>query len=108
MEVESTKLDRVASVLPVRTPLPVRPLSCGNDHALAVIGLIIAAAAFDVTLVAVYIASESTGLFIDRLNAGSIPEFRWTDSGGCHAVLDRQRLRSPSRSKAGVRRRLSE
>ena len=34
-EVGSTKRDRVATVLTFCTPLPVRCLNCGNDHALA-------------------------------------------------------------------------
>jgi len=48
------KRGRVATVLTVRTPLPVRWLNCGNDHVLAVIRLIVAAAAFVVARRALY------------------------------------------------------
>jgi hypothetical protein len=42
----------------------------GNDHALAVIGLIIAGGCiFVVALVALYVAIGEHGLFIDRLGA---------------------------------------
>ena len=56
-------------MLTVWTPLTVRGLNCSNHHALAVICLIVAAAAFVVALVALYIAIEESGLFMDRRNA---------------------------------------